>query len=637
MGPTLNHQRGRGGELLYRADIDGLRAIAVLSVFAFHANVRRLGGGYVGVDIFFVISGYLISEIIFKEVDGGTFKLSRFYLRRVRRIIPALCVVTLVVFLFSIKFLYPSELNDLSKSEIASSLSASNIFFWQSAGYFDAPSNSKPLLHTWSLGVEEQFYILFPILAALIGFKSARWRVCALFLALLVSFGVSEYLALTDVSSAFYLPYSRFWELLLGALLATRIVAPPRGPVIRELVAGLGLAMIAAAVLTYRGVAAFPGLAALLPTLGAAAIILSGVSGQTIVGRILALPPLVFVGLISYSLYLWHWPMIVFQRVAQIVNTGLSPALDKTLVVVLTFVVAFLSWRFVEKPFRKDIRSWREKRSLAPLAVTILICAISLGALAEDGWPARFSPESIRLASYLNYNTGPDNRDGACFLLDQEKFEAFKMQLCMRRNPTHRAIMLIGDSHADHFYPGLNFRYGMDADILQVTATGCKPLLNDANGVKKCSQLAKFIYHDYLSQNKVDLLVISARWGKEDLGDISKTLEWLKKRDIPTVLIGPTPEYDLRLPRLLAQTSDLHGDKALQSHLRSEYSQLDREMSEVVGKIAGIRYLSAYEALCPNGTCDVLADGVPSFYDNTHLTKPASIMLVERFGPLLRP
>jgi peptidoglycan/LPS O-acetylase OafA/YrhL len=621
--------------LRYRADIDGLRAIAVLSVFAFHANIHLLGGGYVGVDIFFVISGYLISEIIFKEVDTGTFRLSRFYLRRVRRIIPALCVVTLAVFLFSIRFLYPSELDDLSKSAIASSLSASNIFFWQSAGYFDGPSNSKPLLHTWSLGVEEQFYILFPILATWIGFKSARWRVYALCLAMLASLGVSEYLALTDVSSAFYLPYSRFWELLLGSLLAARIFEPPRNLGIRELVAGLGLAMIAAAVLTYRGVTAFPGLAALLPCLGAAAIILSGVSSQTIAGRILALPPLAFIGLISYSLYLWHWPMIVFQRVGQIVHTGLSPTLDKALVVVLTFVVAFLSWRFIEKPFRKDIRSWREKRSLAPLAATFLICAISLGALAEDGWPARFSPESIRLASYLDYSAGADVRAGTCFLLDQEKFEAFNMQLCMRRNPPHRAIMLIGDSHAGHLYQGLNFRYGEDADILQATATGCKPLLSDANGVTTCSEMAKFIYGDYLLQNKVDLLVISARWGKEDLGDISKTLEWLKKRDIPTVLIGPTPEYDVRLPRLLAQTPDLRDGKALQGHVLPEFAQLDGEISEVVGKIAGIRYLSAYEALCPNETCAVLVDGVPVYYDTGHLTKPASIMLVERFGPLL--
>jgi peptidoglycan/LPS O-acetylase OafA/YrhL len=620
--------------LHYRADIDGLRAIAILSVFAFHGSSHLLGGGYVGVDIFFVISGYLISEIIFRELDSGTFRLSRFYLRRVRRIMPALCVVTLVVFLFSIRFLYPSELNDLSKSAIASSLSASNIFFWQSAGYFDAPSNSKPLLHTWSLGVEEQFYILFPILAVWIGAKSGRWRGYILFLAFLVSLGVSEYLARTDAASAFYLPYSRFWELLLGSLLATRIVAPPRG-LVRELVAGLGLAMIATAVVTYRGVAAFPGLAALLPCLGAAAIILSGVSGQTIVGRILALPPLVFVGLISYSLYLWHWPMIVFQRVAQIVDTGLSPTLDKALVVVLTFVIAFLSWRFVEKPFRKDMGSWRQKRSLAPLAATVLICAFGFGALAKDGWPARFSPESIRLASYLSYNPGPDTRDGACFLLDQERFEAFNRQLCMRRNPTHRAIMLIGDSHAGHLYSGLDFRYGTNADILEATATGCKPLLNDGYGLTKCSQMAKFIYQDYLSHNKVDLLVISARWGKEDLGDISKTLEWLEKRSIPTVLIGPTPEYDLRLPRLLAQTPDLRDDKAVQSHLLSEYSQLDRQMSEVVGKVAGIRYLSAYQALCPNGTCDVLADGVPTYYDNGHLTKPASIMLVQRFGPLL--
>ncbi len=619
----------------YRTDIDGLRAIAVLSVFAFHANIRLLRGGYVGVDVFFVISGYLISEIIFSQVDSGTFTLSRFYLRRVRRIIPALCVVTLCVFLFSIRFLYPSELTDLSKSAIASSLSVSNIFFWSSAGYFDAPSSSKPLLHTWSLGVEEQFYMFFPILAVWIRFKSARWRVYALCIAMLASLGVSEYLALTDVSSAFYLPYSRFWELLLGSLIATRIVSPPRNLFIRELLAALGLAIIAAAVLTYGNVTAFPGLAALAPCMGTAVIIWSGASDQTITGRALAWPPFAFVGLISYSLYLWHWPMIVFQRVGQIVHTGLSPTLDKALVVVLTFVPAFLSWRFVEKPFRQDIKSWRDKRSLAPVTASILICAISLGALAKGGWPARFSPESIRLASYLDYDAGPDMRSGTCFLLDREQFEVFNKPLCLRHNSARKEILLIGDSHAGHLYQGLNYLYGKDADVLQATATGCKPLLRDARGETTCSQMIKFVFQTYLLQNKVDLLVISARWGKEDLDGIRKTLEWLKSRNISTVLIGPTPEYDLRLPGLLAQTADLRDRGAVQSHVLPEFARLDEDISGVVDPITGIQYFSAFKALCPK-ECDVLAGDVPVYYDTGHLTKSGSIMLIERFGPLLR-
>jgi hypothetical protein len=300
----------------------------------------------------------------------------------------------------------------------------------------------------------------------------------------------------------------------------------------------------------------------------------------------------------------------------------------------LTFVIAFLSWRFVERPFRQDITSWKDGRTLAPLAATILICAISLGALAADGLPARFSPESIRLASYLDYDGGADMRSGTCFLLDQEEFRVFKMELCLRRNSGRKTMMLIGDSHAGHLYQGLNSLYGKGADVLQATATGCKPLLRDANGATTCSQMARFIYYSYLSQNKVDLLIISARWGTEDLDGIARTLEWLSNRNIPTILIGPTPEFDLRLPRLLAQTSDLRNFGTVQSHVLPEVAQFDRNIGEVVDNRAGVRYFSAFKALCPKGICDVLAGDVPVYYDTGHLTKPGSIMLIERFGPL---
>jgi hypothetical protein len=220
--------------------------------------------------------------------------------------------------------------------------------------------------------------------------------------------------------------------------------------------------------------------------------------------------------------------------------------------------------------------------------------------------------------------------------MDREQFEVFNKQLCLRRNSAHKEILLIGDSHAGHLYQGLNYLYGEDADVLQATATGCKPLLRDARGETTCSQMIKFVFQTYLLQNKVDLLVISARWGKEDLDGIRKTLEWLKGRNISTILIGPTPEYDLRLPSLLAQTPGLRDYGAVQSHVLPEFAQLDEDISGVVDPNTGIRYFSAFKALCPKAECDVLAGDVPVYYDTGHLTKSGSIMLVERFGPLLR-
>ncbi len=282
---------GSEPSLKYRPDIDGLRAIAVLSVFAFHANLKFFSGGYVGVDIFFVISGYLVSKMIFQAVVEETFSIVTFYRRRIRRIVPALTAMTLLVLAVSTIYLYPVEIIDLAKSAIASALSLSNIYFWGSASYFDAPANSKPLLHTWSLGVEEQFYIAFPLLIAAVGRGRARTRVMVVVGLGLVSFCVSAFLAAKNPDSAFYLPQSRAWELMVGALVATGAVRCPQQRTIREVIAGAGLIAIAYAILRFNETTTFPGFAALAPCLGAGALIWSGSEGETIVGRMLKSPP----------------------------------------------------------------------------------------------------------------------------------------------------------------------------------------------------------------------------------------------------------------------------------------------------------------------------------------------------------
>ena len=301
-------------KLAYRADIDGLRAVAVLAVIGFHVGVLHMGGGgYIGVDVFFVISGYLISSIMFAEIANSTFSVTAFYERRIRRIFPALFALLIVLSGAAAWFLLPSELVAFSNSEIAAVFSCSNFYFWKHTGYFDH-ANWDLLLHTWSLAVEEQFYILFPIFLLIVRrFAPARLRtaVVLLFVASLVS---SVLVVARSPNTAFYMPYTRAWELLLGTIISLRMFPQVRAPWMRNILSLLGMAMIFLACFKYRPSTPFPGLAALLPCVGCGLVIFAGEAGGSVVYSALAWPPVVFVGKISYSLYLWHWPVLTIYR-----------------------------------------------------------------------------------------------------------------------------------------------------------------------------------------------------------------------------------------------------------------------------------------------------------------------------------
>lgn len=303
-----------GSNLRYRADVDGLRAIAVSPVVLFHAGLQTFSGGYVGVDIFFVISGYLITSLLLKENRSRSFSIITFYDRRIRRIFPALFAVMLLSALAGGWLQTPADFQQFGQSVIATSLFSSNVFFWWKAGYFDSASDVKPLLHTWSLGVEEQFYIFFPVLLfVLYRWYSERGKYLLVLLALF-SFILSVYAVETRPSAAFYLAPTRAWELLLGSLLAFDLFPEFNSRILREVGSLFGFGFILFSVLTYSQNSAFPGLRALPPCAGAALIIHSGASGVSYIRNALSIRPIVFVGLISYSLYLWHWPLIVLYK-----------------------------------------------------------------------------------------------------------------------------------------------------------------------------------------------------------------------------------------------------------------------------------------------------------------------------------
>lgn len=368
--PKSGYKMGHAGvDRHYRPEVDGLRAIAVLAVLFYHVG-GWLSGGYIGVDVFFVVSGYLITTLILREQEGRTFTLASFYGRRIRRIVPASVCLVIGTLAIGPLVLFPESLEDLAESAVAQQLCISNFYFWSKGGYFDDPAEFKPLLHTWSLGVEEQFYFLFPPLLVI----TRRWRIGARLLLLvglaLASLLASDFQSQVQRSAAYYLLPSRAWELLTGALLAF-MPAIELNSRLRAVIAAGGLLSILAASCLYDSGTAFPGLAAILPCAGTAALIYAG--PETAASRVLASKPLVGIGLASYSLYLWHWPLLVFARCLVGKNLSVSACIAT---MVITVPAAFLSWRFVELPFRR--KGFLTIRKQAVFAMTALVTVLAL-------------------------------------------------------------------------------------------------------------------------------------------------------------------------------------------------------------------------------------------------------------------
>ena len=336
----------------YRSDIDGLRALAVLPVMLFHAGASWLPGGFVGVDVFFVISGYLISSIILREVQSGKFSLASFYERRARRILPALLVMLLVTAIAFQVISLPDQAVSASESGIAALLSLSNFYFWKESGYFSPESEFMPFLHTWSLAVEEQFYVLFPLILI------ALWRFnlsikAFIFFGTIAAFFISLWLSMNKPSLAYYMRASRAWELAIGAMIASGSIPEIKGRVLSQVVPAAGVSLVIFSLFYIRSDMIFPGWVALVPCLGTAMILHS--DGSSWVARhILSWRPLVFAGLLSYSLYLWHWPVLAALRVA---TANIHLKLEVAAVgLIVASLLGWLSWRYVERPFRDSGR-----------------------------------------------------------------------------------------------------------------------------------------------------------------------------------------------------------------------------------------------------------------------------------------
>jgi peptidoglycan/LPS O-acetylase OafA/YrhL len=428
----------------YRSDIDGLRALAVAPIVLFHAHVPGFDGGYVGVDIFFVISGFLITTILAEELAQGRFSFAGFYARRIRRLLPALIAMLAVVSILAPFVLLPDDLAAYARSVVAKVLLSSNILFWSESGYFDVASELKPLLHIWSLSIEEQFYLVFPLLL----FGLHRWGrrpAVAVIVLLALSLAASIYFVRVDPSATFYLLPTRAWEFLIGSVLALGLVRLPSAPFARDLVAAGGVALILTAIFTFDQSTTFPGAMALVPCLGTALIILAGGQGRsTLVGRALGFGGVVMLGRISYSVYLWHWPIAVGWVYLYGRPAGF---LVPTALVAGSLIVGALSWRFVEVPFRGVSAGSRRSTFVAAGGAVALFALLGMGTsmlLSDDGRIARIYGPDV---AAIRATTAPVLSRSECIAVDRAAIESNGCRLGDRG--VTASVALIGDSFAD--------------------------------------------------------------------------------------------------------------------------------------------------------------------------------------------
>ena len=609
-------------KLAYRRDIDGLRALAVLPVVAFHIEPAIVRGGFVGVDIFFVISGYLVGGIILSDLADGTFTFRRFYERRIRRIVPALAITLAACTIGGWLWLFPRELTRFGQSLLATVFSVSNLYFAGDTGYFAAAATAKPLLHTWSLAVEEQFYVLLPLCLVFLHRRLPRRLPAVVILLALASFAMSAYGAFAASASTFYLPQVRAWELLLGVILALGVIPEMTGPLSRNIAAGAGVILIGVAVLVFTAETPFPGVAALVPCGGAALILLAGRSGSSLPGRLLSLRPVVFIGMISYSLYLWHWPVVVFfETGVEFLLPGMRSLARGSVLLGVSLVLATLSWRFVEAPFRTRQVSASRVVRLA-IASGVALAAFAGIVMLSGGLPDRYRPEVTRLASYLDPDAAPVEGPAAapCHIRDIEGPRP--SDACHQLSGDRRDYLVIGDSHASHLIPGLS-KIFPDLDFLAAVSNGCRPLIaQPASAKPECAALMKFAFEGYLSRHHVDRLIMAGRWGGRDLDGLTRTLAWLEQRRIDTILMGPMIQYDNALPRLMAASLQRSDPDLIVRH-RVDNRALDTELAALAGRFGAV-YVSYYSLLCASGDCVTRAGEVPLQYDYGHLTAAGS-------------
>ena len=653
----------------HRRDIDGLRALAVVPVVLFHAFPQWIPGGYVGVDIFFVISGFLITGLLLKSLDQGQFSLLDFYERRGRRILPALAVVLLFCLLVSLFVYLPADLHRFGQGLGATGVFASNIFFWRTSGYFDSDSELSLLLHTWSLSVEEQFYLFFPPVLFLITRYARRYRTLVLWCALVLSFVACAWLTRLAPSFAFYRLPTRAWELLLGGVLAAGGVPAVRSPGVRQFLATSGLGLIVFSVFSYSKETSFPGIAALAPVVGAALIIHAGTGHRQPLAWLIERQLLVWIGLISYSLYLWHWPLLSVLRYWAVEHPS---TLQMATAVALSFLFAYASYRWVETPIRQR-RVLVSARGVFIGSGAMIVGLVLVGAVisARQGFPERVPAQIAALSSVdaASRLRNPDRLD--CLRFSENRMIAG--ELCrIGQSPataTGPQFLLWGDSHAETLRSGLAAAaspFGQWGYF--VGGTGCPPLLDlrryDKEAGDACRDSNRKIV-EWVAKEKIPLVFLSARWALNHWGTryrgetgerallapgstesnpqivaalLEKTVTELERAGAAVVLVAGIPEIGLNVPKTMALR--MHFDR--QVRLEPSWQEYWERNSPVLtlfesmqSRHASLRVADPGEKLCSKAhdRCQVELDGQPFYSDDDHLSIVGSEFIADIFVP----
>lgn len=632
----------------YRREVDGLRAVAVVSVVLFHAGFEVCSGGYVGVDVFFVISGFLIAGTLDRKPRFG-FSLADFYERRMRRILPALFLVMAVCVLPAVLMLAPEEFERFSTSLAATTLYLSNVYFWSESGYFAPAAEEQPLLHTWSLAVEEQYYLIFPLLLIALRNRSRRTLLISLLVAWLLSLAACEWGSERMPGATFYLAPFRAWEILTGALLALgpgkRLKALPR--VFREAGGVVGLGLIITSVALLDADTPFPSVWALLPTIGSALVIL-GAWPDTAVGRLLALRPFVAVGLLSYSFYLWHHPVFAFARLSQI---GEPTKATFVMLSACSLALAALSWKFVEQPFRR--RGFLSRKEVFGLSFGASVCFVALGAagLYSKGFPGRFSPEqqavfaSARSSPMRDecHSHGPGGLapDDACVY---------------GASPERPVWAVLGDSHVVELAFALGERVGREEGVLHLSRSGCPPALTYEAERVGCTGWTKDAFAFLKNTPSIQNVVVGYRHsyhlfgggsafdqrrpeilneGNPDalrdlyLGGFAELIRGLAQDGRTVYVLTPVPELDADIDKYVR----LGGQTSPPGRRVAEYETRNRLIRSAAVELAenadSVVLVDVADVLCDDSRCHSVADGEALYFDDNHLSIAGAARVVE--------
>lgn len=647
----------------YRSDIDGLRALAVLLVVFYHAFPDALPSGFIGVDIFFVISGFLISNIIFSQLLNKNFSFVDFYSRRIRRIFPALILILVTCFAFGWFTLLADEYKQLGKHIAGGAGFISNFLLWRESGYFDQASHLKPLLHLWSLGIEEQFYLIWPLLI----FIAWRLRLNVLTMALLIfsmSFAINIYQVrhLDNIASTFYLPHTRFWELMSGAILAylnqvqpTKNTAAPLTPNFLQVVNGrlflplryvfsangiaiIGLALIVIGVILIHKESLFPGYWALLPVFGTVMLIHAGPDAW-INSRVLSIRIFVWLGLISFPLYLWHWPILSFIRILKGPDFGTT---YRIVAICLSLGLAWLTYVLVERPIR--FGGYRRLKTAVLVFLMMIIGYIGFNTYVRDGLTFRLNQIQFRLPPVLQslgQQTKPHSKtnvalQGSQQITGHENIHTTNIQSATGQNKPQ--IWLWGDSYAGHLVAGYQARFGNAFEIVRLNTNGCPPILGlELPNRRNCVNANQDVLNRIMNERPFKV-VLAANWTDYDWKQVTSTLIALQKANGTQIdLVGPAPQWNDSLYKQLylhyLKTQDPNIPFRMQFGLNPNFMEIEPQLM-ALAKANHISYISIVNILCNTNGCITrfgdTAETLASF-DGGHFTELASKYVVGQF------